>query len=493
MVPPAGRARPGAVEEERDARLRQLRDRAALGEDVGDALLAHLDRAIAEGAPASHLWRATGTTLWCLTYQMRLADAERALAVMMPRLRAHGLPGCGAFAEMLRGETLIAGGRHADGFAALVSAAAAPDFARMPAEARVRVLGMLAVHCIMADPGDSLSACLQAAAATWPAEAGPLPIDTAVWLLLPKFFQWLWSGPAFQGRLAPLQWPQERRHRVLQELQAGLIAQAGRTEPRTSRTQQWLDAFLRLVQARVDGDVAGVVAALGSPGEAGLTDTDREVAYSVAGTLLDMGQAAVALERLAPVLEGAESVKRWEVRLNLMHLRSALALQAGQGEAAMALYVRYAALAARQMQHVALDVPMMLKSVTQLPGARPRDQPSIRPAYLERALSLLRDQPLAHKLPELAARVGVSDRTLREAFKVHLGMGPKEYSTQTRLQAAHAHLCAGKARVQSVAALAQQFGFSHPGRFVGLYRRQFGCTPRASPRAPGAGPDEPLH
>jgi AraC-like DNA-binding protein len=466
---------------ELDTELHRLRDLANQGEDVCDQLLQLSDRAIHSSAPDELTMRAFMVTLWCLNYQRRSAVAQSFLSRAMTELRSRGVPGCGALSELLRGEIFTASGDHKAGLTALVGAATAVDFAVLAAAQRVRVLGMLAVNCLMVDPGDTLTACLHAASAAWPAADGPMPIDTAAWLALPPFFQWLWSGPAFQARLPSVPpWPRERRDQTLRGLQAQLAGLAARPGPRAPMTERWLDVYLRLVTARLNGDREAVVAALPRPGPGAGGNNDLEMSYAVAGTLLDMGQAQTAQALIGDLLANAESVTRWEVRLNLMHLRSAIAAQAegSKTPGALGLYAQYAAEAARQMLHMNFDGQRMLKCVTQMPGAQPADHPLIRPRYLERALLLMSEQPLGHKLSEVAAQVGVSGRTLREAFGIHVGMGPKEYSTFIRLKAAHAHISAGLAARQTLAELAQQFGFTHPGRFAFLYRKHFGHSPR---------------
>ncbi len=83
---------------------------------------------------------------------------------------------------------------------------------------------------------------------------------------------------------------------------------------------------------------------------------------------------------------------------------------------------------------------------------------------------------------DLCKELGVSGRTLRLAFRERFGLGPIAYFQSLRLHAARAALRTAR----PIADIAQDFGFSHPGKFAGYYRRQFGESPSTTARNNGS-------
>lgn len=82
-----------------------------------------------------------------------------------------------------------------------------------------------------------------------------------------------------------------------------------------------------------------------------------------------------------------------------------------------------------------------------------------------------------HTVTALARSVAVSVRGLQLAFAHHLGTSPKAYLTRVRMQRAHDELRAAQPGSVSVQQVAARWGFGHPGRFAGSYRRCFGELP----------------
>lgn len=76
---------------------------------------------------------------------------------------------------------------------------------------------------------------------------------------------------------------------------------------------------------------------------------------------------------------------------------------------------------------------------------------------------------------DLCATLGVSDRTLRQAFQERYGMGPMVYYKALRLNAVRAAL--KKTEANTVAVVARSWGFHHLGNFAADYRRAFGERP----------------
>lgn len=78
-------------------------------------------------------------------------------------------------------------------------------------------------------------------------------------------------------------------------------------------------------------------------------------------------------------------------------------------------------------------------------------------------------------IEQLMAIARVSERSLYLLFERHIGMPPKDYIRQRKLDRVHAELQSSKA--VSVTRVALDNGFIHLGRFSDLYRRQFGELP----------------
>ena len=72
--------------------------------------------------------------------------------------------------------------------------------------------------------------------------------------------------------------------------------------------------------------------------------------------------------------------------------------------------------------------------------------------------------------------LGVSKRTLHDAFRDHLDTTPKAYLKALRLNAAH-HDLLQRAGQTTVTDVALDWGFGHFGWFSQDYRRLFGETP----------------
>ncbi len=78
------------------------------------------------------------------------------------------------------------------------------------------------------------------------------------------------------------------------------------------------------------------------------------------------------------------------------------------------------------------------------------------------------------KIPEIAAHLGVSERVLEYAFARRYGVSPIRYFKFMRLHCARRDIRVGKL---SVTDIAMKWGFSHLGRFSGIYRDTFGELP----------------
>ena len=78
---------------------------------------------------------------------------------------------------------------------------------------------------------------------------------------------------------------------------------------------------------------------------------------------------------------------------------------------------------------------------------------------------------------DLCRHIGVSERTLRHSFRDRLGMTPKAYVRDRRLNLVRKALCDADASVAKIAQIANRCEFWHMGQFAADYRRLFGELP----------------
>ncbi|WP_371864565.1 helix-turn-helix domain-containing protein [Gordonia crocea] len=100
------------------------------------------------------------------------------------------------------------------------------------------------------------------------------------------------------------------------------------------------------------------------------------------------------------------------------------------------------------------------------------------PGYVRTAVHYIDEH--ARELPtvaDVAAAAGVSVRTLSGAFGAYLGMTPRAYLVEQRLQGVYRELARG---ATTVAAAARAWGYVNMGVFAGAYRRRFGEPPSAT-------------
>ena len=112
-------------------------------------------------------------------------------------------------------------------------------------------------------------------------------------------------------------------------------------------------------------------------------------------------------------------------------------------------------------------------------GAAPRRGPAVTTAQqrLRRARALMRELVEAEEpasVPIVAARLGMSVRSLQVLFQSQAGTTALQALRELRLQRARGLLAAGRGGVADVALAC---GFHHQGRFAALYAQRFGCLP----------------
>ncbi|MGV0792401.1 helix-turn-helix domain-containing protein [Mycolicibacterium sp. XJ1819] len=109
-----------------------------------------------------------------------------------------------------------------------------------------------------------------------------------------------------------------------------------------------------------------------------------------------------------------------------------------------------------------------------------------QPPLLRRAVAYIHDN--AHRdvtLVGIAAAAGVTPRSVQYMFRRHLNTTPLEYLRRVRLDRAHRELVAADPSVDTVMSIAYRWGFSHAGRFSGMYKQTFGTPPSRTLRGYG--------
>jgi transcriptional regulator GlxA family with amidase domain len=87
------------------------------------------------------------------------------------------------------------------------------------------------------------------------------------------------------------------------------------------------------------------------------------------------------------------------------------------------------------------------------------------------------------RISALARATGVSERTLRNAFRAEHGLSPKKFDVRERLLGARRALCSEENSHKTVTSIACEFGFYELGRFALAYKRLFGESPSATFKA----------
>lgn len=102
-----------------------------------------------------------------------------------------------------------------------------------------------------------------------------------------------------------------------------------------------------------------------------------------------------------------------------------------------------------------------------------------------RAIQLVEADPTEDwSTVRLARAVHLSVRALQARFKQEVEMSPMDYVRHARLRRVRTALVDATPQTATVRALAQRYGFAHPGRFSSTYRETFGESPAETLRRP---------
>jgi AraC-like DNA-binding protein len=83
---------------------------------------------------------------------------------------------------------------------------------------------------------------------------------------------------------------------------------------------------------------------------------------------------------------------------------------------------------------------------------------------------------------DICAALGVSERSLLECCREHLGMGPSRYRYLCAMQQVHRAMRSGNSDTANVSRVAAQYGFASLGRFATRYRSLYGELPSVTLR-----------
>ncbi len=115
--------------------------------------------------------------------------------------------------------------------------------------------------------------------------------------------------------------------------------------------------------------------------------------------------------------------------------------------------------------------------------AEHRSAEDSRRRAVERAEAYLRAHTGdAVPVADLCRIVGLSERSLRDAFHALRGLSPKRCARSDRLREVRRELNAAAGRRITVTNIANRYGFFELGRFAGAYRQMFGELPSATLR-----------
>lgn len=126
---------------------------------------------------------------------------------------------------------------------------------------------------------------------------------------------------------------------------------------------------------------------------------------------------------------------------------------------------------------------LVLECLQQNLALSPRDARSPRMLALARALNVIGDtEDYVVDMSGLASAVGVSRRTLENAFRDGLGVSPAFFIRARKLRRFNRALLHADANREQVADIARKQGYRHLGKLAGDYRTMFGELPSTTMR-----------
>ncbi len=420
--------------------------------------------------------------IWSLNAQgsRGLVCLQRAAALA----RRHCQPADLARVELERGRQLGMNGHQHKALRVLVGLLRTPQLAQqMPPGHRSNAWLLLASLASEIDPDAELR-CLQAAARACGSEPGPalrscVGSEAQAWLR-----RWAFSADCFDGMLLhPPRGPGERQRSLAQAV-AGARRLPALTDPQAPVQRMMTRVVESMVEAAAERQASRLFAAARALQDAQVAP--RGYAYSmlilalaVALALDDLDVALRLHAQLEPMDEECRHIEPLNVYRQLIEL--GLARRQGDPRRALEQYQLYATAWAQRLRSIDLRPSELLQGVDEALSAAPRADEGTGettgevPPWLAKAREVIQAsglQPLA--VEELASRVQVPVRTLREGFRRHLGVHPRKVLEDARLDALHAIVGQGALASKSLAELAALAGYSHPSRLSRAYAARFG-------------------
>lgn len=214
----------------------------------------------------------------------------------------------------------------------------------------------------------------------------------------------------------------------------------------------------------------------------GLHDYYRSLCLEIAMAALATQASGIAEAMLevsgAAALQGSQHT-RWY--LDFLYCRAKIMQQQMRTQEFAQLYGRYAL---ASIQHVRADNVLMpvVSSTAQVPSDMPprSDDVSARlPAKYRRAYRYLMDNLDQKDLSvrEVASQVGVTERAMQAAFRLHLGISPSELIRRQRMERIRDELLDDGAPTTRVLDVARKWGVQHRSTLINGYRRTFQEAP----------------
>lgn len=324
------------------------------------------------------------------------------------------------------------------------------------------------------------------------------------------FTRWLWRQDAFRSRLVcETSYSPSSTEILLDEsyrlVDLDLPAQSRRSARQDSATMlDVLRACIAAARARNFRPLETLVKTYGADFRSGTVQI-RSLVYMVAATMTALGDWSSG-RRLLRTSGGSVMGALLPVDCEWKHLNSVLlessedfrgALGAAREYCGLAMYLydRINPFAKALISHVSVE---QTKSCAEAKASSHADisnfdidiDDSVRlmrksggndtamPLYLSEAISIINNRDSTDlSVSHIADVVGVSERTLRDAFQRSFGVSPKSFILRTRLEHAQSLLSLEKGNSWSISELASICGFNHVGRFSKAYFRLFGVSP----------------
>jgi AraC-like DNA-binding protein len=201
------------------------------------------------------------------------------------------------------------------------------------------------------------------------------------------------------------------------------------------------------------------------------------VTEHLAMALILRSRATTAVGLIERVLERWLTTGRHdEVSNSLLYCLYKAHQASGNDAAALTQFQRYVESARKSLRPSvsSLHLPMSTANGRMGPGGAPR--------HLRLAVEIVAQEfsDPALTVESLAARVGVSDRTLRAAFSLHMGKSPLQYLRDFRLDRARdlmLLMLRSRQAHTSIRQIALDCGINHAGRFAHAFAQRFGQSP----------------